>query len=186
MRFSNEWWSYWAGVLAVALTAAAAITGLAAWYFANKASAEKDAATELKLEEVKKLHQPRMFSLAQMAPLKADLMEVPRGSLTVMYQPDDDEANALALILFTALNTEKNNWTIHGFPVPIPSNALKENLRKSDPRIRGLLPMTPFGRMGARSIHGIALIARTETDPTTIAVRDGFKRAGLTGSLMAN
>ena len=43
MRFSAEWWAFWAGVWVVGLTVAAAITGLIAWYFSNQASDEKDA-----------------------------------------------------------------------------------------------------------------------------------------------
>ena len=49
-----EWWSYWAGVLAVALTVAAAIAGLVAWYFGQTASDERNAraeAMELRIAE---------------------------------------------------------------------------------------------------------------------------------------
>lgn len=42
MRFSSESWSFWTGVLAVGLTALAAVTGVVAWYFSTQATHEKD------------------------------------------------------------------------------------------------------------------------------------------------
>ena len=46
LRFSPEWWAFWAGVCAVGLTAAAALAGVVAWYFSNISSAEKDRRTQ--------------------------------------------------------------------------------------------------------------------------------------------
>jgi hypothetical protein len=54
MRFSAEWWAFWAGVFAVGLTVGAALAGLVAWWFSNEASAESTARTralELRVSE---------------------------------------------------------------------------------------------------------------------------------------
>ena len=43
---SSEWWAFWSGVWAVGLTAAAALAGVASWYFSIKVSAESRSQTQ--------------------------------------------------------------------------------------------------------------------------------------------
>jgi hypothetical protein len=51
MRFSAEWWAFWAGISAVALTAAAALMGLISWYFNTQVNSARDrTAAEFRLK----------------------------------------------------------------------------------------------------------------------------------------
>jgi hypothetical protein len=81
LRFSPEWWAFWAGVLAVGLTVAAAIAGLVAWYFSGIASEIKDARTNT-LELAISKQQER----AAMA--EKDLLEIQERARPRTLDPD--------------------------------------------------------------------------------------------------
>jgi hypothetical protein len=132
---------------------------------------------ELELQSLKKRQEPRSFSLAA-ARDEFKLEGVAKGTLAVMYQPDDYEAHLLATTLLLSLGGDWNLAAI--FPRPIPPDAFSEHFRKAPSHLREIFELPPFARMGAKEPSGIALISRDgENDPTVRSVEAALNNLGL-------
>ena len=129
MRFAPEWWAFWAGVWAVALTAAAALAGIASWYFSGVVAEEtgararameltiaeqqeRAANAERSLLELQERLANRRLSDAQRAALIETLREAP-GEIRVACAADRPEPCAFAGVLVDALTV--SGWTVTEF-----------------------------------------------------------------------
>lgn len=125
MRFSPEWWSYWAGIWAIGFTTAAALLGLVVWYFSNVVSernAERTAGLEIKVSEqqeraakaeaellsLQTAIAPRRLSIAQRETLTAALRGHPAKLKVIRL--GDSEAKALANDIIAALTAA--GWSV--------------------------------------------------------------------------
>jgi hypothetical protein len=143
MRFSPEWWSYWAGVWAVAATAAAAIAGLVSWYFSQvvaEANDRRTAELELRIAEQREraanAERDLLTLKREMAPRMLDrvrfleyLKGKPKGgSVEILYKDNDEEAYTLAVQIQRWLGpgVEKDGagWPIMGLRALKESDAL--------------------------------------------------------------
>jgi hypothetical protein len=146
MRFSPEWWTFWAGVWAVVLTAGAALAGIVSWYFSNKAASateERTRALELRIAEqqeraakaeqsllkVQQAIKPRMLDhLAFLEKMKG----APKGPpVDILYKENDEEAHRLALQIQRWLGPGSNGdgvgWTITRLRPLKDSDAILKN-----------------------------------------------------------
>lgn len=127
MRFSAEWWSYWAGVVAVIATALAAIAGVVSWYFSQVVAEaaetraremdlriseqqERAATAERQLIEVRNKLAPRVLAPEQQERITAAIAPHSGITFSVFTFPGDAEPAALARTLAAAI--ESAGWTI--------------------------------------------------------------------------
>jgi hypothetical protein len=172
MRFSPDWWAFWAGVWAVGLTAAAALAGIVAWYFSNVASAQDDARTralELRIAEqqeraakaerdllaLSKQIAPRRLTDGQRAVLIASLRAASskKGSVVLTAAIGDGDALAYRSQIESVLR--EADWPI---------------VQIREAQIGGL-----GGPMGLV----LSLRDPSRPPPSAIALRDAFQAAGI-------
>lgn len=132
---------------------------------------------KLELERLKIAQQPRQLNTEA---FRAVLKDNPSRDIEILYQPGDNEAQNLAMQIFTGLvgSTWAPSNPLKSFPHPIPSTATRAGLRELPKKLFDAIP--PIERI-TTSLFGISIISKKSSDVLTTPQRvlvEAFRAGG--------
>ena len=114
------------------------------------------AEAELQLANVKKRQNPRQLKVGEFA---AELGKYPATEVEILFQPNDNEANQLAMQLFMGvMSAWPNSKVPKSYPRPIPDTAVRSDLIGVPQAV--LNGMGPAMRVGAQPF-GVTVLANS-------------------------